>query len=306
MKLATRLNSFINKGGSIIEALNKLAEIEEIRYVDLNYPEHFKNHSFKEIKECLIKNNLKVNGLALRFKEPFIDGELGHKNKKIANEAKDLCKKAIDITKKLNGTQITIWLGYDGFDYSFQINYANVWNQLVDYFREIADYADNIEVSIEYKPYEPRSYSILPDAGTTLLMINDIDRRNVGITLDFCHMLMKGENPAYGLNLSSDRNKLYGVHLNDGHGLQDDGLIIGSVNFIKTLEFIYYMKLSKYNKVIYFDTFPVRENPLEECKTNIRMLHKYNDLIDKIGMNKIKEIINSNNAIKAQDIFLKL
>lgn len=304
MKLATRLNSFLRTEKSILAVFNNLKNIENLNYVDLNYPEHFNDVSVKEVKDSLQKNNLKVNGLAMRFKKPFINGKISDKDKTAA-QAIDLCKEAIDITKELNGTQLTIWLGYDGFDYSFQVNYEEVWKQLVNSFRKIADYDKSIIISIEYKPYEPRSYSIIPDVGTTLLMVNDVDRDNVGVTLDYCHMLMKGENPAYGLSLTSLKNKLYGVHLNDGYGMQDDGLIVGSVSFIKTLEFLYYMKKNNYDGVIYFDTFPLREKAIEESKINIKMLKKYLNIIDRIGMDYIQAIINKNDAIEAQKIFLK-
>ena len=33
--------------------------------------------------------------------------------------------------------------------------------------------------------------------GVTGMMLNDIDRDNIGVTLDYCHMLMKHENPAF-------------------------------------------------------------------------------------------------------------
>ena len=136
-------------------------------------------------------------------------------------------------------------------------------------------------------------------------MIHDIDEENVGITLDYCHMLMKGENPAYGLAIAAERNKLYGVHMNDGHGLNDDGLITGSITFIQTLEFIYYLKKFRYEGVIYFDTFPVREKGSDEVKRNIEIFERIEKLIEKIGMEEIEEIINSNDAVKAQIILLK-
>lgn len=304
MKLATRINSFLRTENNVLDVFEKLHNINDLNYVDLNYPEHFKGVTVDEVKESMEKNKLKLNGLALRFKNDFVNGELANKDDTIAQTALNLCKEAIDITKNLGGSQITVWLGYDGFDYSFQINYSEYWNKLVKSFQTLADYDKDIDISIEYKPYEPRSFSLLADAGTTLLMLEDINRDNFGITLDFCHMLMKGENPAYGLNLAFDRGKLLGIHLNDGHGLQDDGMIVGSVNFIKTLEFLYYVKKYDYKGVIYFDTFPVRELALEETDINVKMINKYFEIIERIGMDKIGDIIEMNDAVKAQNIFL--
>jgi len=305
MKLATRINSFLRTEKNITDVFEKLHKIKDLNYVDLNYPEHFDGVTVEEVKKSMDKNGLQLNGLALRFKDDFINGELANKKDSISKAALDLCKEAINITETLGGDQITIWLGYDGFDYSFQINYSEFWKKLVESFQTLADYNPNIDISIEYKPYEPRSFSLLADAGTTLLMLEDINRDNFGITLDFCHMLMKGENPAYGLDLAFSRNKLLGIHLNDGHGLQDDGMIVGSVNFIKTLEFLYYVKKYNYKGVIYFDTFPIRESAMEEADINVKMIKKYFEIIEKIGMKKIENIIEMNNAVKAQNIFLE-
>ncbi|MCY9669531.1 sugar phosphate isomerase/epimerase [Paenibacillus alginolyticus] len=302
MKFATRLNSFKNK--SIVETIDQIASVQGLTHVDLNYPEHFQNNSVEEIKDALKRNNIKLNGIAPRFRSQFINGELGNSDPVIARKAIDLCKESIDICRELGGSNITIWLGYDGFDYAFQLNYAKVWKQVVKAIQEICEYGHDIQVSIEYKPFQPRAYSLISSYGDTLLMINDAKCSNLGATLDFCHMLMKAENPSFGLSLVAEKNKLFGVHLNDGNKLNDDGLIVGSVNFAQSLEFIYYIKKYSYDAVVYFDTFPEREDPLAELKTNIAMYTKLNDLVDGIGMDKIQSIIDQNNAIAAQEIML--
>ena len=137
--------------------MDQLGKIEGLTHVDLNYPEHFNGLALAEIKEALNRNNLKVNGLAVRFRERFINGELGNTDREIAAEAKELCFQAVDITKKLGGSQVTIWLGYDGFDYPFQLDYAKAWKQVVAAVQEVADYDPSINISIEYKPYDPRT-----------------------------------------------------------------------------------------------------------------------------------------------------
>ena len=305
MKFAARINSFKSKGKTTLDIIREISEIKKVTHVDLNYPEHFENVNFEELKALLEEKNIKVNGLALRFRDEYSNGELGNCDKEIAERAKQLCLEAVDMSEKLGAELVTIWLGYDGFDYSFQLPYEKVWKQLVNSFKEIASYNKKIKISIEYKPFQPRAYSVISSIGTTLLMVNEVEEENLGVTLDYCHMLMKGENPAYGLALAAKNNKLYGVHMNDGHGLNDDGLITGSVTFIKTLEFIYYLRKYSYDGVIYFDTFPIRENGVDEVTKNIEVYEKIANLVDKIGIEKIDNIINENDAVKAQDILLE-
>ena len=66
---------------------------------------------------------------------------------------------------------MTIWLGQDGFDYNFQLDYAQVWDWEIDGIREVAEHDPDCLISIEYKPDEPRAHSLLRDAATTLLAI---------------------------------------------------------------------------------------------------------------------------------------
>lgn len=306
LKLATRLNSILpSVNNDIIQALETLSKIDGITSVDLNFPEHFENHSLQSIQTTLSNTGLEVNGLALRFRSQFVNGELGNKDSKTSMEAFQLCCDAADVCRDLGGKVLTIWLGYDGFDYPFQVNYLETWNQVKDYFSKLADYAPDLKISIEYKPFQPRAYSLIDSVGLSLLMVNEIGKPNVGVTLDYCHMLMKHENPGFGLCLVAKQNKLYGVHINDGYGLNDDGLMVGTASFLQTLEFVYYLKKFQYQDAIYFDTFPVRENPYEEIKQNVKLINKIYNLVDQIGLERIETIIEKNDGIAATQLLLE-
>lgn len=307
MLIANRINSILSQEkSSVTKIIRDISDMGLFTHVDLNYPEHFDEEGISSIKEALASSNLKINGLAMRFRDNFINGEFGNRNNTVSREAISMTKEAIDVCEYLGGQLLTIWLGYDGFDYPFQVNYTNLWNTIVSAFREIADYNKKIKISIEYKPYQPRSFSMLSSIGTTILAINEINRENLGITLDYCHMLMKGENPAFSLALAAEKSNLFGIHLNDGYGLNDDGLMIGSVSLFQTLEFVYYLKKINYTGIIYFDTFPVREDAWKECEKNIQVLQKLFDIVDALGMDYIENIINKNDAIAVQDLLLKI
>ncbi|CRH19757.1 MULTISPECIES: sugar phosphate isomerase/epimerase family protein [Carnobacterium] len=306
MKLATRINSFLPKfNNSVEEVLQEFNQLG-LTHVDFNYPEHVIDISATKMKEIVQENNLLVNGVALRFRDEFINGELGNADSAISDRAVELCKEACDYCRDIGGEVVTIWLGFDGFDYSFQIDYEKVWNQIKDCLIQIADYAPDLKISIEYKPFQPRAYAFLDSFGVSLSMIHEVGRENLGITLDYCHMLMKHENPAYGASILGSRKKLFGVHLNDGYGLNDDGLMIGTNSLIKTIEFIYYTKLHSYEHAFYFDTFPVIEDPIAECKRNIKMIKKIDSVIDKLGMDYISGVIKENSGVKVSDLVLEI
>lgn len=302
MKLATRINSFLRiKEYDLEKTLGDFKELG-LGYVDLNYPEHITNYKPDEMKVLLEKNDLKLNGVALRFRDEFINGELGNADMQVANTALQLCKDAADYCRAVGGKVVTIWLGFDGFDYSFQINYKKVWDQLVNAYQIIADYAPDLQIAIEYKPFQPRAYAFIEGMGVTGMMLHDVNRENLGVTLDYCHMLMKHENPAFATDIFASQNKLFGIHLNDGYGLNDDGLMVGTASPFKTLEMLYYLKKHKYDGVIYFDTFPIIEGAKEECQRNIEMIHYMDTLIDDLGLEYIQSIIDKNDAVAASQL----
>lgn len=306
MKLATRINSFLPAYDNDLDKVFKELKALGLGYVDLNYPEHIKNFNASDMQKLLKENGLELNGVALRFRDDFINGELGNNDEEIAKKALKLCKEAADYCREAGGQVVTIWLGYDGFDYSFQIDYLKVWNQVKNAFIQIADYAKDLKICIEYKPLQPRAYAFIDSMGLTGMMLNEINRDNVGVTLDYCHMLMKHENPAFAADIFGSQNKLYGVHLNDGYGLNDDGLMVGTATPFKTIEFLYYVKKHNYDGVIYFDTFPVIEHASRECKQNIEMITLFDKLIDNLGLAYIQSIIDKNDAIEANKLMLKL
>lgn len=304
MKLATRINSFLPiYENDLKKVFGEFANLG-IDYVDLNYPEHTVNIEASIMKQSLSENHLKLNGVALRFRSEFINGELGNADSEIAKHALELCKEAADYCREAGGKVVTIWLGFDGFDYSFQINYKKVWQQIRDAMIKIADYAPDLKISIEYKPFQPRAYAFIDSMGVTGMMLNEINRDNVGVTLDYCHMLMKHENPAFAADIFGNQGKLYGVHLNDGYGLNDDGLMIGSATPFKTLEFLYYVKKHDFDGVIYFDTFPIIEHASKECEQNMKMIRLFDQMINDMGLDHIQSIIDQNDAVAANQLMM--
>lgn len=305
MKYATRINSFLRTGCTVPEALDKIGTVEGVSFVDMNYPEHFKNVTPEEIRQALARNHLRLNAMNLRFRDEFLFGAFDNPDPTLRQKAVTLCQEAARLCKELDGRQCIIWLGFDGFDYSFQKDYISSWRELVSCFREVCQSVD-CNISCEYKPYEERVFAGIESWGSAWKLMEDVGCENFGITLDFCHMLMKKENPAFAAALLLDKGRLFGIHVNDGEGSTDDGLIVGTVHPFKTLELFYYLKKFHYQDVIYFDTFPKREDAVEECRLNRRMCGLFEDIIDRIGLEEIGRIISQNNGEAAAALMAQM
>ena len=129
----------------------------------------------------------------------------------------------------------------------------------------------------------------MPDVATTLLAIRDIDRPNLGVTLDFAHVLYADEMPAYAAALVARYSRLLGVHLNDGYAKRDDGLMVASVHPLQTIELLYTLDRTGYGGAIYFDTFPDTTglDPNAECAANIDAVAALRRVVERLKDNKL-------------------
>jgi len=281
-KFAARLNSFKSGAESYWPGKNRItaldlaaraATVPGLNAADLNYPDHLEGIGAAEFAARLGDLGLALNGFAMRYYgEPqFKLGAFTNPDPAIRRQAIDLTKRGIDALRQAGGNLMTLWLGQDGFDYAFQVDYASAWDMEVAGIAEVCAHDRAVKISLEYKPNEPRAFALLPDIGTTLLAIKEVGAANLGVTLDFAHVLYADEMPAFAAMLAARHAKLFGVHLNDGYGKRDDGLMAGSVHVYETIELLHVMGQLGYDSAIYFDTFPDAAglDPVAECAANV-------------------------------------
>ena len=305
-KYAARLNSFRNGdwGGrkpTTLDLIKCAASVDGLKAVDLNYPDHIEAHAANDISACLRDNDIALNGFAMRYyTEPgFKLGAFTHPEKSVRRAAIDLTKRGMDSMATMGGNLMTLWMGNDGYDYSFQADYDAQWQHTLEAMAEVADHNKSVDISIEYKPNEPRSFALMPDAATTLLAIKEINRPNMGVTLDFAHVFYAGEMPAHSAQLIARYSRLLGLHLNDAYAKRDDGLMVASVHPIQTLELLYMLPRLNYSGAIYFDTFPdiTGLDPVVECATNIKTVERLARIAEGLRERKeLAEAISRQNA----------
>ena len=170
-------------------------------------------------------------------------------------EAIDLIKRGIDAARAMGAPIMTLHLGQDGYDYAFLCDYPRLWNTEISGNAEVAAHDPDCLISIEYKPNEPRAYSVPPDAVTTLLAIREVGAANLGVTADFTYSLYADEQPAFAAALIQRSSRLLGLRLNDGYAKCDDGLMVAAVHGLATLEPLAQVKRGGFDGAINFDTF---------------------------------------------------
>jgi xylose isomerase len=306
---ATRLNSFRSPAGgatSISEAIQAVARVDGISAVELNYPQHFPDEPAAIIAAAR-SHGLAVTALNLRFDGPrFQAGAFTHPAAENRAAAIRLAIEAVDLAAAHDIPHVILWMGPDGFDYPFQADYGTLWSNEIAGFRRVAEHDPARRVSVEYKPSDPRRVSTVRSMADSLLAVADVGAANFGVTLDFCHALMAGEQPAAAAAMALQRGKLFGVHLNDGYGTADDGLMVGSVHPWHTLELLAELRNGGYDGTIYFDTFPDRTDPAGECAANIETVRRMERLLDRLSTAELKEIRDRQDAAGSQRILRKL
>jgi xylose isomerase len=317
VQYAARLNSFgarpelFHPGSAgkltVEDLVDRAATVRGLAAVDFNFPDHLKGGIGGKVVRRAADAGLALNGFAMRYYDDpaYKAGAFTNPDAAVRRSAIELTKRGIDALAEAGGSLMTIWLGQDGFDYPFQCDYAELWDLEVTGIREVAGHNPSIDISIEYKPNEPRAFSLLGDVGTTLLAIAEAGSPNLGVTLDFAHVLYAGEQPAFSAALVARRSRLLGVHLNDGYGGRDDGLMAGSVHPVQTLELLREIRRAGFGAAIYFDTFPDASglDPVAECEANIATIEAMLTTIDRLeGDNRLGEALHRQDPIAGQRI----
>ncbi|MEM9228621.1 MAG: TIM barrel protein [Pseudomonadota bacterium] len=279
---AARLNAFgigaasywpVKNKITALDLIDRAATVDGLNCADLNYPDHFADASATQLSARLSENGMALNGLAMRYytAPEFKIGAFTNPDPHIRAEAIDLTRRGIDALAQMGGQVMTLWMGQDGVDYAFQGDYGRLWDDTIAALTQVAAHNPAIDIAIEYKPNEPRAFALMPDAATTLLAVGECGAPNLGVTLDFAHVLYADEMPAHAAHLVARHSRLLGVHLNDGYGKRDDGLMIGSVHPVQTVELFVEMERIGYDGPIYFDTFPDHSglDPVAEARTNV-------------------------------------
>jgi sugar phosphate isomerase/epimerase len=282
--------------------------VKGLTCVDFNYPQHFLTWSNQEARAALDGAGLVAGAVCLRYPSRFARGAMNHPNKDLRREAIELTKKAAQAALDLGCKEVVVWSAFDGYDYPFQVDYDTKWKQVVEAFQECCDAFPDIKFSLEFKPTDENTrFFTVPSTGAALLLMDEVDRPNFGLTLDVGHMLMAGENPGQSIAMVGKRGKLFGIQLNDGFTrlAAEDGLMFGSVHPGMALEIMYQLRRTGFNGHLYFDTFPQRTDPVREAEYNIRRVKAFWRAAASMNEAALRGIMDEHDAIGALEIVRK-
>ncbi len=262
--------------------LEIMSETEGFDGLLVFYPTNPLPEDPQKMKQLLGNYGLKVATTAVEnFTDPkWKHGALSTTDRKIRKENIKLCKEAIDFTAEFEDVSIRIWPAHDGFDYPFQVDYADGWKYLVESYQELCSYNTNVKIALEYKQKDPRQRQYINNVGKMMLFFNDVGYDNLTGALDSGHALMSQESLAEDVALLATHGKLHEVHLNECYRDADPDLIFGTLMFWENLEMYYYLNKYNFNGWNEIDIIAPRDDREKSFHLAVKMTLRY-DLMAK-------------------------
>ena len=275
-----------------------MSEIQGYDGVEIVYP--YEVNDPDRTRTTLDKYGLKIAAINVNVKaEPeFRNGGLTSHDRAIRDKAVQFIKDAKDFAQAVGADKVTCCPLGDGYEFAFQYHYAQTWRYLVECFGEAGSHNPEIPLYIEYKPSETRGRCFVDTAAKTLCLLNDIQNKGMGVTLDFGHSMYGNENPAEALVMLAESPYQYYIHINDNDGKWDWDYFCGTKHFLEYVEFLFYLKQYGYDDYLTSDTSPTRWDIRGTFEVNSRMTHKIWKMLDQVDMGTLEKLMSQNDYLK--------
>lgn len=291
---------------SLSDVLDMAGRTEGCEGVELRYPADFGD--IELLKAGLDRNNLgiaAINFASVRA-DRWLRGAWSAEEAQDRQDAVDEFKRCIDTAVELGAPRITNCPLNDGFDFTFEIDYARAYENAAECYAQIADHNPQFQICIEYKISEPRMRSLLGTAGETAAFCQSVGRDNLGVTLDIGHALFANENGSQSAALLKRAGRLFYVHLNDNDGRADWDLLPGSVHLWDLVEFFYTLQALGYDDWMTFDIVPKEHNPVDTFAAAARLSRKLEDISARIDKQRMQSLMVHRNPAKTMDYLFSL
>ena len=293
------------QSSDILSAVHQAALIPGVKGVDIS--RNYLPENITQFKTLLQELGLEVAsiGAGLSSGEKMVHGSFTAGNVEVRRMSIDRVKESMDIAKELGTDKVLLWFGQDGYDYPFETDYISRWGLLVEGIRECANYRQDIRLCIEYKAREPKIHQLVNSASTALVLIQDVNKENVGVLFDVGHAMLAGETLAESASLLSFHKKLWHIHLNDNYFHADSDLVPGTVHTMAYLELFYWLKRLDYSGYVTFDTVAHTHDPYEVTSESVLFTQAIIVAADRINNTDMNQVFDTNNAIAGLSIARK-
>lgn len=292
---------------STTEMLQQAAQIPYVTGIELVGTWDIDEKNALEMKRYLGDLNLAcVSIIPDLFANPlYWKGSYSSSDPTVRRAAIDYTRRLCDIALDLSCPTLNLWPGQDGYDYLLAADYDAQRGWMCDAISELADAYPSLRFALEYKAKEPRTHSTIARMADTLLLVQETNRPNVGVTIDTGHAFVAGEVVGESIVLARRAgNKLFHMHFNDNHASWDDDMIVGAVHSVAFLETLYWLDRTGYTGWLSMDQYPYREDGAAAIGESILWLHRFDEIL-QASRAEIDQIISVGDAVQTSRFLRK-
>jgi len=278
---------------SLEEKFAFVAGLEGVDAVEVVFP--YEVSSADELNRLKDGSGVALSAVNVNVKaEPeFRNGGLTSSSEAVRQKAVRFIKEAKDFAAQVGADKVTCCPLGDGYEFSFQADYAQSWSCLVETFGEAATHRPEVPLFIEYKPKETRGRCFVDTAAKALCLIREIDRPSLGVTVDFGHSVYGHENPPEAISLIAHHGVPFYVHANDNDATWDWDYMVGSKNLLLLIEFLYYLQRLGYDDYITADASPTRWDIKRFFEANARWTAKLWNRVADLDRATLETLVQS-------------
>jgi xylose isomerase len=276
---------------------------------EFHYPAELNRDNLDAVRAALDGRDIYAIAGGLHLDPRFGKGGLTSLDDATRAEALRVSLEAADLVGELGATMI-LWPGVEGYNYPFQVPYAEVWARLIDGIAHVAErLSDHGRVLLlEHKNSEPAMKIHMSSVGMTLYIISKLRERgldNVKVNMDWQHLIMNGENLAeYAALLNAD-GLLGHQHANSGWGTFDDDNMVGTTAFMETVELAIELRRAGYGangERLGFDLYPYTEDAIAAVERSVLQWRFIDRLAAKIDGAALHEAQAQKDAVRTYEL----
>jgi xylose isomerase len=243
---------------------------------EFHYPNELSHDNLDDVRAALDGHGIYTICAGLHLDPRFGKGGLTALDDSVRAEALRLNREAAELAIE-TGAHMIIWPGGEGYNYPFQVPYAEVWERLIDGIADCAEVlaGGNRFLFLEHKNSEPAMKIHMGNVGMTLHVIHKLRARgidNVKVNMDWQHLIMNGENLGEYVGLLAAEGLLGHQHANSGWGTFDDDNMVGATAFMETLEVALELRRAGYGENgerLGFDLYPYTEDAVAAVRRSV-------------------------------------
>jgi xylose isomerase len=273
------------------------------------YPDAINESNVEAVLQALDGHETYIVANALHPDPGFAKGGLTSPDKAIRVAAIERTRSCIDLAGSL-GAAVIVWPANEGYNYPFQVRYAEAWELLIDALDDAAAQCERhgIDLLLEPKSSGPAMKVLMRNVAATLYVIHllrDRGRSNVKVNLDWQNVFMTGEGLAESAALLEAEGALGHLHASSGWGTFDDKTMVGSLKFIETLELAHLLRSSGYVRSggrLGFDLYPYTEDGISAVRRSVEQWRVLDRIAARIDDAALDEARSRRDAVIAHEV----